>query len=220
MIHFQDVNCTFGSDDAGVKNINLNIGEDDFIFLVGPNGAGKSTLLRLIYMDCFPDSGLVKIKNYRSDKIREKDIPRLRRNIGMIFQDFRLLPDRDVYQNVAISLYITHYKGGQIKSTVHEKLNQLNLGHRVHYRPDHLSGGEKQMVAIARALIKDPIVILADEPTGDLDPRASIEIIDQLYKINQDNKAVIVATHDYDLVKRVPEAKIISLQGGEITSIV
>ena len=138
----------------------------------------------------------------------------------MIFQDFKLLPDRDVYQNVAISLYISHYKYGQIKKTVHDRLNQLNLGHRVHYKPEQLSGGEKQMVAIGRALIKDPIVILADEPTGDLDPKASIEIIDQLYKINKNNKAVIVATHDYDMVKRVPDAQIISLKGGEITSII
>jgi len=220
MISFQNVSCTFGSPDAGVKDINLNIGDDDFIFLVGPNGSGKSTLLRLIYMDCFPDDGLVKIKNYRSDKIRKKDIPKLRRNIGMIFQDFELLPDRDVYQNVAISLYISHYKAGQIKKTVHKKLNDLNLGHRVHYKPDKLSGGEKQKVAIGRALIKDPIVILADEPTGDLDPKSSVEIMDQLYKINQDNKAVIVATHDYDMVKRVPNAQIISLKGGEITSII
>src|SRR6056297_75825 len=108
MINFQNVACTFGSQDAGVKNINLNIGEDDFVFLVGPNGAGKSTLLRLIYMDCLPDDGTVQIKNYRSDKIREKDIPKLRRQIGMIFQDFKLLDDRNVYQNVAISLYISH----------------------------------------------------------------------------------------------------------------
>ncbi|MCF7886124.1 MAG: ATP-binding cassette domain-containing protein [Candidatus Marinimicrobia bacterium] len=220
MINFHKVSCTFGSPDAGVKNISLNIGDDDFLFLVGPNGSGKSTLLRLIYMDCFPDSGIVKIKNFRSNKIRQKDIPKLRRNIGMIFQDFRLLPDRDVYQNVAISLYISHYKAGQIKKAVHEKINQLNLGHRVHYKPEQLSGGEKQMVAIARALIKDPIVILADEPTGDLDPRSSIEIIDELYKINQNNRAVIVATHDYDLVKRVPDAQIVSLKDGEITSII
>ncbi|MCF7740319.1 MAG: ATP-binding cassette domain-containing protein [Candidatus Marinimicrobia bacterium] len=220
MINFQNVACTFGSQDAGVKNINLNIGEDDFVFLVGPNGAGKSTLLRLIYMDCLPDDGLVQIKNYRSDKIREKDIPKLRRQIGMIFQDFKLLDDRNVYQNVAISLYISHHKTRKIKNEVHEKLNQLNLGHRVHYKPDNLSGGEKQMVAIARALIKDPIVILADEPTGDLDPRASIEVIDQLHKINQENKAVIVATHDYNLVKRVPDARIISLKDGQITSMI
>jgi len=219
MISFNNVHCTFGEDNAGIKNVDLNITDDDFIFLIGPTGSGKSTLLRLIYMDCFPEEGVVKIDNYKSDQLKKREIPELRRKVGMVFQDFRLLPDRTVYQNVALSLYIAHQTQQNIRSRVHEMLNKMDLGHRVHYMPEELSGGEKQRVAIARALIKDPIVILADEPTGNLDPRTSIEIIDELYKIHQDNNAVVVATHDYDLVERVPNSRIISIKNSEIKSI-
>ena len=218
MISFINASCTFGNK-GGIHAVNLTINEGDFVFLTGPSGAGKSTLLRLIYMDLFPDSGKVIVKNYNSKKIRDRDIPYLRRKVGMIFQDFYLLPDRNVFQNVALSLYASHYKTGQIKSRVFYMLNQVGLGHRVHYKPHQLSGGEKQRVAIARALVKEPIILLADEPTGNLDPRASLDLINLLNRLNQRGTAILVATHNYSLIKHIQDVKLIQIRDSEIESI-
>ncbi|MCK4295213.1 MAG: cell division ATP-binding protein FtsE [Candidatus Marinimicrobia bacterium] len=218
MISFINVNCTFGKK-AGVKNINFSVNGGEFIFLTGPSGAGKSTILRLIYMDLFPEKGKVIIRNYNSNNIRDREIPYLRRKVGMVFQDFRLLPDRNVYQNVALSLYVSHYKTSEIKKRVYGVLNQVGLGHRVHYRPSELSGGEQQRVAIARALVKEPVVILADEPTGNLDPRVSIDLMSLLNKINKKGTAIIVATHNYSLIQRIPGARLIQIDEGEIVNI-
>jgi len=218
MISFINATCSFRKN-AGVKNLNFCIDDGEFVFLTGPSGAGKSTLLRLIYMELFPEKGKVLIRDYDSTKIKDRQIPFLRRKVGMIFQDFQLLKDRNVYQNVAISLYASHYKTREIKSRVYDILNQVGLGHRVHHKPLELSGGEQQRVAIARALVKEPIVLLADEPTGNLDPRVSIELINLLHKINKKGTAVIVATHNYSLIKRVPGARLIQMNDGEIASI-
>ncbi|MCD6205901.1 MAG: cell division ATP-binding protein FtsE [Candidatus Marinimicrobia bacterium] len=218
MITFINATCSFKKN-AGVKNLNFSIDDGEFVFLTGPSGAGKSTLLRLIYMDLFPEKGKVLIRDYDSSRIKDRQIPFLRRKVGMIFQDFQLLKDRNVYQNVAIALYVSHYKTREIKSRVYDILNQVGLGHRVHHKPMELSGGEQQRVAIARALVKEPIVLLADEPTGNLDPKVSIELMNLLSKINKKGTAVIVATHNYSLIKRVPGARLIQMNEGEITSI-
>lgn len=218
MISFINANCTFRKN-AGVKNLNFSIEDGEFVFLTGPSGAGKSTILRLIYMDLFPEKGKVLIRDFDSTRIRNREIPFLRRKVGMIFQDYQLLKDRNVYQNIALALYASHYKTREIKSRVYSILNQVGLGHRVHHRPMELSGGEQQRVAIARALVKEPIVLLADEPTGNLDPRVSIELINLLNKINKKGTAVIVATHNYSLIQRVPGARLIQINEGEITSI-
>jgi len=218
MISFINANCTFRKN-AGVKNLNFTIDDGDFVFLTGPSGAGKSTILRLIYMDLFPEKGKVLIRDFDSTRIRDREIPFLRRKVGMIFQDYQLLKDRNVYQNVALALYASHYKTREIKSRVYNILNQVGLGHRVHHRPTELSGGEQQRVTIARALVKEPIVLLADEPTGNLDPRVSIELINLLNKINKKGTAVIVATHNYSLIQRVPGARLIQINEGEIISI-
>ena len=218
MISFINVNCTFRKN-AGVRNLNFFIDDSEFVFLTGPSGAGKSTILRLIYMDLFPEKGKVLIRDFDSTRIRDREIPFLRRKVGMIFQDYQLLKDRNVYQNVALALYASHYKTREIKSRVYTILNQVGLGHRVHHRPMELSGGEQQRVTIARALVKEPIVLLADEPTGNLDPRVSIELINLLNKINKKGTAVIVATHNYSLIQRVPGARLIQINEGEIISI-
>ena len=218
MISFINANCTFRKN-AGVKNLNFTIDDGEFVFLTGPSGAGKSTILRLIYMDLFPEKGKVLIRDFDSTRIRDREIPFLRRKVGMIFQDYQLLKDRNVYQNIALALYASHYKTREIKSRVYSILNQVGLGHRVHHRPTELSGGEQQRVTIARALVKEPIVLLADEPTGNLDPRVSIELINLLNKINKKGTAVIVATHNYSLIQRVPGARLIQMNEGEITSI-
>ncbi len=218
MISFINANCTFRKN-AGVKNLNFTIDDGEFVFLTGPSGAGKSTILRLIYMDLFPEKGKVLIRDFDSTRIRDREIPFLRRKVGMIFQDYQLLKDRNVYQNIALALYASHYKTREIKSRVYSILNQVGLGHRVHHRPTELSGGEQQRVTIARALVKEPIVLLADEPTGNLDPRVSIELINLLNKINKKGTAVIVATHNYSLIQRVPGARLIQMNEGEIISI-
>ena len=218
MISFINANCTFRKN-AGVKNLNFTIDDGEFVFLTGPSGAGKSTILRLIYMDLFPEKGKVLIRDFDSTRIRDREIPFLRRKVGMIFQDYQLLKDRNVYQNIALALYASHYKTREIKSRVYSILNQVGLGHRVHHRPMELSGGEQQRVTIARALVKEPIVLLADEPTGNLDPRVSIELINLLNKINKKGTAVIVATHNYSLIQRVPGARLIQMNEGEIISI-
>jgi cell division transport system ATP-binding protein len=218
MISFINAKCTFHKN-AGVKNLNFSIDDGEFVFLTGPSGAGKSTLLRLIYMDLFPEKGKVLVRDFDSASIKDREIPFLRRKVGMIFQDYQLLKDRNVYQNVALALYASHYKTREIKSRVYSVLNQVGLGHRVHYKPLELSGGEQQRVAIARALVKEPIVLLADEPTGNLDPRVSLELINLLNKINKKGTAVIVATHNYSLIPRVPGARLIQINEGEVTSI-
>ena len=218
MISFSNVSCTFGAV-AGIVDINFTINSGDFVFITGPTGAGKSTILRLIYMDIFPEKGKVSVRNFDSSKIYQHEIPYLRRKIGMVFQDFKLLFDRNVYQNVALSLYVSHIKSRSVKESVYRVLNQVGLGHRVHYRIDELSGGEQQRVAIARAIVKEPMVLLADEPTGNLDPHVSFELMSLLNRINESGTAVIIATHNYSLLKRVPGARLIQIKEGKIVSI-
>ncbi len=218
MIYFKDVDCTFGGR-GGISNINFAIKQGEFIFLTGPSGSGKSTILRLIYMELFPEKGRVTFRNYTSARIRSWEIPYLRRKVGMVFQDFRLLTDRNVFQNVALSLYISHFKTREIKKRVHTVLERVGLGHRIYYHPEELSGGEQQRVAIARALVKEPDVILADEPTGNLDQRVSFDLIQLLGKINEMGTAVVVATHNYSLIPRIPGARLMQLDNGEIVSI-
>ena len=216
MISFVNVDCTFGGR-GGIAEASFALNQGEFLFLTGPSGSGKSTILRLIYMDLFPEKGRVIFRNYSSHKIRTWEIPYLRRRIGMVFQDFRLLRDRTVFQNVALSLYVSRYKTREIKRRVHSVLEQVGLGDRVYYRPEELSGGEQQRVVIARALIKEPDVILADEPTGNLDQRVSLGLMNLLQKINEGGTAVIFATHNYSLIPRIPGARLMQLDNGQIT---
>ncbi len=218
MISFNNVSCTF-SNKGGIKNTNFIINEGDFVFITGHSGAGKTTILRLIYMDLFPEIGEVTIRNYSSKKIKQKEIPHLRRKVGMLFQDFRLFPDRNVYQNVAISLYAAHYDLHDVKNKTFNMLEQLGIKNKWHHKPNELSGGEQQRVALARALIINPMVLLADEPTGNLDPKASIELLNLLYEINQNGTAVIMATHDYSLIKRIPEYRLLQVSDSKMVSI-
>lgn len=217
MISFKDVSCTF-EDRGGIKDANFTINAGDFVFLTGPSGAGKSTILRLIYMDIFPDAGEVIFQQFTSKKISRKDLPKLRRKVGMLFQDFRLLPDRNVYQNVALGLYAANYKPSKIKQRTEEMLEQLDVADKWYHKPHELSGGEKQRVALARAMAIEPKVLLADEPTGNLDPRVSIELVKLLYKINQTGTSVIMATHDYDLINRVPKYRLFQISKSKIVS--
>jgi cell division transport system ATP-binding protein len=215
---------TFKSVDFKYKNqpvfsdLNLQMDQGEFVFLIGKSGVGKTTLLRMIYMDLFPESGYVEVSDYSSETIRQNDLPYLRRKVGMVFQDFQLLPDRNIYDNLAFVLQVTGNQRKIIKKKVMNALTEVGLAHKQKNMPHQLSGGEKQRVAIARAMINDPFLILADEPTGNLDPETSEEILAILKKINSRGTSVIFATHNYELVRKF-ESKIIKLEGGKAVKV-
>lgn len=195
-------------------DLNLQVEQGEFVFIIGKSGVGKTTLLRMIYMDVLPKSGSVEVGEYSSESVSEKDLPYLRRKVGMVFQDFQLLPDRNVYDNLAFVLQITGSSRKVIKRKVLHALSDVGLTHKQKNMPHQLSGGEKQRIAIARAIINDPFLVLADEPTGNLDPETSEEILAVLKKINSRGTSIIFATHNYELVRKF-EAKIIKLEEGK-----
>ncbi len=207
MVEFQNVSVWFG-DNLVFKDLNFKVEDGEFIFITGPTGSGKSTLLRLIYMDIFPNRGRVIVGKFDSKSIKKKQIPYLRRRLGIIFQDFKLLDDRNVFENVAFALYVTGAKRKEVNKKVLMALAEVGLSHKKNSMPDELSGGEQQRVAIARAIVNEPFLILADEPTGNLDPDTSSEIIELLMKINLRGTSVIMATHNYSLIDMVKEAKV------------
>lgn len=194
--------------------LNLQLNQGEFAFLIGKSGVGKTTLIRMVSMELFPENGVVQVGEYSSDTIRESDIPYLRRKIGVVFQEFQLLPDRNIYDNLAFVLQVTGTSGKMIKRKILHALSDVGLSHKQNNLPHQLSGGEKQRVAIARAIINDPFLVLADEPTGNLDPDTSEEIVSILKKISSRGTSVLFATHNYELVRKV-EAKIIRLENGK-----
>jgi len=205
---------TFGRH-FSLQDINLQVANGEFVFLVGPSGAGKSTLLRMVYMDDSPSSGQVVVGPYVSTRIKRNTIPELRRKIGIVFQDFRLLDDKTVFENVALALKVAGVGLTDIKHQVTDILMRVGLYHKRYDFPHELSGGEQQRVAIARAVANRPSVLLADEPTGNLDPVVTKSILELLFKINAGGTAVLMATHDLDLVKSFGQ-RIIYLEGGRV----
>jgi len=183
-------------------NVNLELNAGEFAFLIGKSGSGKTTLLQMIYMNVLPNSGSVTVGNFNSQTIKKSELPYLRRKIGIVFQDFKLLTDRNVFENLSFVLEVTSTNQKEIKKRVNDVLTQVGLTHKRLNFPDQLSGGEKQRVAIARAILNQPLIILADEPTGNLDPETSNEILELLQKINKQGTAVLVATHNYDMVRK------------------
>ena len=200
MISFKNVSCTF-EDGVGIEHVTFDIEPGEFVCILGPTGAGKTTFLKLIYMDIFPEEGTVRVDKYRSDKIKKRNIPMLRRKVGMVFQDFELLKDRSVFENIAIPLHVQGVGMKVVKDEVENVLERLSISDRRDHLPTQLSGGEQQIVSLARALVKDPLVILADEPTGNLDPAASLKVVELLEEINRDGTAVLMATHNFSLVR-------------------
>lgn len=200
----------------GLKRVNLTVRPGEFVFLVGPSGAGKSTVLRLIYMAEPPADGQVVVGRFNSHSITPKEIPYLRRQLGIIFQDFRLLEDRNVYDNVAFALQVTGAKRRDLKRKVLRALANVGLSHKRYQMPHELSGGEQQRVAIARALVNDPFILLADEPTGNLDPVTTDGIMELLDKINARGTAILMATHNYTLfeVRNAPNKRVVRIEGG------
>lgn len=214
MIKFTNVSLAFGTTPV-LDNVSLDIKPGDFAFLVGQTGSGKSTLLRLMYMDLLPTKGVVVVGKYHSSHIQKSEIPLLRRSLGIIFQDFRLLEDRSVFDNVAFTLHVTGTPSNQIKKTVLRILADVGLSHQRNKLAHELSGGEQQRVVIARALVNSPSFLLADEPTGNLDPSTSREILGLLQDINTRGTAVIMATHNYDLVRKMNE-RILQVKNGKV----
>jgi cell division transport system ATP-binding protein len=195
-------------------DLNFELDEGEFAFLIGKSGIGKSTLLQMIYMNLFPTSGYVRVNGYDTNTIKPGQLPALRKILGVVFQDFKLLQDRNVYENLAFVLEVTHTPRRQIKNKINKVLSDVGLSNKRLNMPDQLSGGEQQRIAIARALLNDPLLILADEPTGNLDPETSNGILDLLTTINGRGTAVLVATHNYEMVKKM-NARIIKLEDGQ-----
>ncbi|NLT50005.1 MAG: cell division ATP-binding protein FtsE [Ignavibacteria bacterium] len=200
------------------SDLNFELKQGEFSFLIGKSGAGKSTLLQLIYMNIFPVSGYIEVSGYNSDNISQNDIPFLRRKLGIVFQDFRLLEDRNVYDNLEFVLKVTGVRKTDIKKKILNALADVGLSHKRNQMPQNLSGGEKQRVAIARAIINEPKLILADEPTGNLDPETSEEILNLIKKINSGGTSVLFATHNYELVKQF-DTKIIKIADGKAVEV-
>ena len=197
----------------GLDGVNLEVRNGEFVYLVWPTGAGKSSVLKMIYMDEFPDEGYVLVDEYSSQDIRDKEIPHLRRRLGIIFQDFKLLEDRDVFENVAFVLHVTGARTRDIKKKTLRALGEVGLSHKSRKMPDELSGGEQQRVAIARAIVNEPFILLADEPTGNLDPKTAVEILNIIDKLNARGTAVLMATHNYELVNNTSK-RIVSIKNG------
>ncbi len=217
MIELRSVTVSFDGQMV-LDKVDFSMKSGEFIYLVGQTGAGKSSLLRLLYMDLKPSSGRVIVAGFDSSAIRPREVPYLRRRLGVVFQDFKLLEDRDVYENVAFALYATNAKRSEIKKRVLLALADVGLSHKRLQMPHELSGGEQQRVVIARAIVNSPPLLLADEPTGNLDPGSSNEIMELLQKINMRGTAILMATHNYELVKKFP-ARIIQLKEGKIVDV-
>lgn len=217
VIEFNNVTVAYNHRPV-LDNVDFTLENGEFTYLIGQTGAGKSSFLRLIYRDLLPDSGKVRVADMDVTSLPDKKVPYLRRRLGIVFQDFQLLPDRTVYDNVAFSLEVTGEKKSYIKQRVLEVLGMVGLSHKRKNMPEDLSGGEKQRVVIARALANEPRIMLADEPTGNLDPGASAEIMELLKQINNRGMAVLLVTHDYDTVKKYP-FRTLRLKEGQISKI-
>ncbi len=222
MIVFRNVSISYSLPDGQrrpvFENLSFEIQRGEHVYLIGPTGSGKTTLMRLIYMDLLPESGYCQVGDYRSDRIKPTEIPYLRRTLGVVFQDFQLLPDRNVYENVAFALYVTGKRGAEVKTRVLQALTLVGLGHKRRRYPHELSGGEQQRVVIARAIVNDPWILLADEPTGNLDPRVADEIMELLLGLHRQGMTLLMATHDYRLVKKYP-ARTLAILNGQLVEV-
>ncbi|MBW2147382.1 MAG: cell division ATP-binding protein FtsE [Deltaproteobacteria bacterium] len=217
MIQIYRVCKTYQGDICALTNINLHIQRGGFIFLTGPSGAGKTTLLKLLLCAERPTSGHIIIDGRNIDRIKPWQIPLLRRRIGVVFQDFKLLYNRTVFENVAFALEVIGASREEIRKRVLYTLKMVRLQQKAGVMPHRLSGGEQQRVAIARSIVHEPIILLADEPTGNLDPDLTLEIIADFETINARGTTIIVATHDYTLVNRF-RRRVVELRGGHIVS--
>ncbi|MBR3639915.1 MAG: cell division ATP-binding protein FtsE [Clostridia bacterium] len=215
MIDFKNVVKTYPNGTVALKGISLHIDDGEFVFIVGHSGAGKTTLTKLLLCEEKPTSGHLIVGDYDLSRIPNYKIPHYRRELGVVFQDFRLLPNKTVYENVAFAMRVVGTAPGKIRRRVPAILNTVNLADKNNSFPDEISGGEQQRVALARALANNPNVIIADEPTGNIDPQMSLEIMNLLMKINKLGKTVIVVTHERELVNYYKQ-RVIMIKDGVI----
>ncbi len=215
MIDFKNVTMVYDAGNRALDKISLHIDDGEFVFLVGPSGSGKSTIIRLLTAEIEPTSGSIAVNGFQLEKIKKRQIPYMRRTVGVIFQDFRLIENKTVFDNVAFSMRVVGASNSQIKQRVPYVLDLVGLENRGRRYPNEISGGEQQRVAIARALVNNPAMIIADEPTGNLDPVRSYEIMMLLERINALGTTVMVVTHERELVNRFTK-RVIAIDEGHI----
>ena len=217
MIEFTDVVKSYTEGNKALNGVSMQIEDGEFVFLVGPSGSGKSTIIKLITGELKPTSGSVHVNGYSLSRIRKREIPYLRRTVGVVFQDFRLIENKTVYDNVAFAMRVIGAREREIRERVPYVLELVGLETKSRRHPGELSGGEQQRLAIARALVNNPSTIIADEPTGNLDPARSFEIMSLLMEINNLGTTMLVVTHEKDLVERFPK-RVIAIDDGLIVS--
>jgi cell division transport system ATP-binding protein len=215
VIEFRGVSKHYEGGDVGADGLTFSVDRGSFVFLVGPSGSGKSTIMRLLIKEIDPTEGTIRVAGHDLRDVTRKKIPYYRRNVGVIFQDYKLLPNRTVYDNVAYALQVTGHSRKDIRAKVPDILRLTGLSTKLHNYPDQLSGGEQQRVSIARAFVNHPPLLLADEPTGNLDPETSVGIMQLLYRINKTGSTVVVATHDRTMVDRM-RRRVLELNRGRI----
>lgn len=215
MIEFQNVTKKYPNNTVALDDVSLRIDDGEFVFIVGSSGAGKSTLIKLMLREETANSGVVKVNGKNLGKMARYKIPKFRRSIGIVFQDFRLIPNMSAYDNVAFSLRVTNASNKEIKKKVPYMLNLMGLSNKMKCKPDELSGGEQQRVALARALVNSPTLIIADEPTGNIDPELSFEIVDLLNEINKLGVTIVMVTHEHDLVGQFNH-RVITIDKGKV----
>ena len=215
MLEMIDVSKIYPGGSVALQDINVRIEQGEFVFIVGPSGAGKSTFFKMLFREVLPSSGKVIVNGHDLVKMTDKEIPYFRRQLGIVFQDYRLLPDRTVYDNVAFAMQVIETPYRKIKRRVNDVLDLVGLRKRAHAYPTELSGGEQQRIAIARAIVNDPILLIADEPTGNLDPDPSWEIMDIFREVNKSGTTIVMATHDREIVDEM-EKRVIAIEHGHI----
>ncbi|MBR3001893.1 MAG: cell division ATP-binding protein FtsE [Oscillospiraceae bacterium] len=217
MIEFRNVSKNYPGGTHALDDVDISIDKGEFVFILGHSGAGKSTLLKLMLREELPSKGSIMIADYNLVKMKKRQVPYLRRELGVVFQDFRLIPTMTAYENVAFAMRVTNISSKEIRRRVPYILRIVGLEDKMHVYPDQLSGGEQQRVALARALVHNPKIILADEPTGNIDPELSLEIMELLLEINKLGTTVVVVTHDVALANRF-KARTITLDHGRVAS--
>ena len=219
MINFNNITFSYPNKEL-FKEVTFKIDKGEFVFLIGESGMGKTSLLRMINMEIHPQEGEVVVYGFNSRHIKKPEIPLLRRKIGFVFQDYKLLNDRDVFENVALPLYLAGMKPDVIKKKVYNILNEVGVFDSYKKMPLELSGGEQQRVSIARAMVNEPYILIADEPTGNLDPFVSFEIVKLLLNINLKGTAVFIATHNYDIVRRLKSKRLLQIKDKKVLDVV
>lgn len=215
MIKFNNISKMYENNVKALSNVNIEINTGEFVFLVGPSGSGKSTFIKMLLKEVEPTTGNVEVGNVKLDKLTRKQIPYYRRKVGMVFQDFRLIPNLNVYENVAFAMKVVEATPKEIRRRVPTVLSLVGLSHKYKMFPNELSGGEQQRVSMARAIVNNPSVLIADEPTGNLDPETAKEIMELLEDINKAGTTIVMATHAKDIVDSM-QKRVIAIESGEI----